>query len=236
MYKPEFTRKSDGTPILSNIGIDHDAEEMLKDFYQFPALVPQKLDVRAFIEDYMGLLLYRASLTPDQSILGRMIFNDRRVPEYDPLHEEVLMKFELRGTILVEERLTVRDKSHRILRSTILHEAGHWIYHNELYTQRESEMPACRMKDIDDTGRHELVTQSDWLEHQVQYFSSAILMPRSVIFNMLRDPEVRNKAIWDRYYFVQSLSDIFDVSESMAWIRMENLGLYKNRIAVPGRF
>lgn len=139
---------------------------------------------------------------------------------------------------------TLLTDEHRF-RSTMGHEAGHWIYQQSyfyrdpnqlvLFDNLEQTSTACRKTDIEggevtqSNGRKQLSSDHDWLEHQAKYFSAAILMPRTAMKQVCGDKELR-KRLREEFpgFELEMLSvevaELFNVSSESAKIRIKQLG------------
>ncbi len=235
MYQPEFACRGNGIPLLSNDMIERDAENFLKDFDPVCLDCPVDVDIDAFAEFYLGLTPGFFRLTSYGGILGMMIFHDKdKVPIYLPEEKRADYYYAGRGEVLIDASL--ENDEHR-LRSTMAHEAGHWIYHQAYFPrggesgkEPERRTCACRKPDIAGSGPKRLISDEDWLEHQANYFSAAILMPRRAMRNFCRDPFIRSilykydpdKALTELSCMV---SETFNVSEESAKIRIGQLNL-----------
>lgn len=125
MYEPEFRCQKNGVPILSHKEIEDDVENFIKDFDVEILERPRELDIERFVEYYLRLSLDYNNLSNCGLILGRMVFNDTdKIPIYDAEKGRAEYISAERGTIMVDNMLL--DDEHR-LRSTLGHEAGHWI-------------------------------------------------------------------------------------------------------------
>ncbi len=98
---------------------------------------------------------------------------------------------------------------------------------------RDVPATACRQVDVQDShkwGQHKLISDHDWLEHHAKYFSSAALMPASMVRRVYDETEVAKymqthdgKEI--EMDFVFALMAAFRVSAQSAGIRIRQLGL-----------
>ena len=184
MYQPKLRKKRSGLPIMRNSEIDAHAEEFLKDYNPSVLINPQMINVEDFAEFYLNLTLDYTYLSHCGFILGRMIFQEKeRVPVYLPEEKCADYLYVNRGTLLIDNTVLEDRKEYR-LRSTIGHECGHWLFHNDYCTNaryrqsqritRGPEITGCKKTDIegsaDITGKKRFVTDIDWLSISVQPF------------------------------------------------------------------
>ena len=245
MIQPRFKTSMTGVPIIRDLAIETDAERLLRDYN--PALLdtPQAINVEDFTENYLGLRIHFDNLSHNGSIWGRMVFYNSRIPVYAPEQEKAVFLSMEGGTVLIDNSL-VNGWRDREFRSTMMHECGHKVYHSQYY-RRESppslwlsssdleQIPAtaCRKVDVQSSGKggqRLLISDHDWLEHQAKYFSSAILMPTSMVMRVYEETDVRkNMGCYEgrgiEQDFELALMNIFRVSAQSARIRIRQLGL-----------
>lgn len=242
MYEPQFRSKKNGVPILKNEEIEQDAELFIRDFNPDLLKNPQPVDIEHFIEYYLNLTFEFNYLTHCGLILGRMVFNDTdKMPIYVPEMKQADYITAKRGTVMIDN--TLLEDEHR-LRSTMGHEAGHWIYHPGYYCIDPNQMTmfdttekittACRRFDIEggdcpEGGRKTLVTDHDWIEHHAKFFSAAILMPREAMRIVCLDSKHRKDITlecmgFENAILANEVAEIFNVSAESARIRISQLG------------
>lgn len=238
MYEPEFRCQKNGVPILSHKEIEDDAENFIKDFDVEILERPRELDIERFVEYYLRLSLDYNNLSNCGLILGRMVFNDTdKIPIYDAERGRAEYISAERGTIMVDNMLL--DDEHR-LRSTLGHEAGHWIYQQSYFCTDANQITlfdtvdrvgtACRKSDIEggDGTKRTLSTDHDWLEHQAKYFSAAILMPRKAMRVVCGDEAMRRNLAaeapgFEEIFLANHVAEVFNVSVESARIRIKQL-------------
>ncbi len=243
MYEPQFRCRNNGVPILSHDEIEFHAEQFIKDYNADLLKNPGEVDVENFAEFYLGLTPEFNYLSHCGLILGRMVFNDsKKIAIYDSETKKADYISADRGTVMIDNILL--DDEHR-LRSTIGHEAGHWIYQQAyfyvdpyqmtLFDTLDKTSTACRKFDIEggecaDGVKRTLSTDHDWLEHQAKYFSAAFLMPRAAMKIVCEDEAMR-KNLSDEFpgfedtFLASHVADVFNVSSESAKIRIKQLGL-----------
>ncbi|MCD8290999.1 MAG: ImmA/IrrE family metallo-endopeptidase [Prevotella sp.] len=231
MFKPKFRLSKTGVPILSHEDIEKDAEFFIEDYDRDLLTHPGEFDVEKFSELYMDLDLRFHYLSSYGGVLGVMVFNnDDYVPIYNPENGRAEWYQAERGEMLIENSLL--SSEHR-LRYTVGHEDGHWIYHQNYYRRDPYQMSlfsnmqdsyrACRASDLQ-LGCEDKIINADhyWMEHQANYFSAALLMPRKTMRIICHDARSRKGGMMD---MIAEVSDVFNVSRESARIRIEQLGL-----------
>jgi Zn-dependent peptidase ImmA (M78 family) len=177
-----------------------------------------------------------------------MVFNNtNRVPVFDVDTCRAEYISAKKGTILVDNNLLEDDKEVQY-RSTVAHEAGHWILHNGVFAEDENQLSffdsfdeqrkrepiiQCRSIHIGDSKGEvyrNLKTDEDWMEHQAKHFSAALLMPKSTMIEFCNDIERRCEIIMDykgkeNYAMSQMVAKYFNVSFTSAVIRIKQLHL-----------
>jgi Zn-dependent peptidase ImmA (M78 family) len=203
---------------------------------------PKPIDVDEFAFNYMGLKQDFNYLSNSGFIWGRMVFNDTaKIPIYVPETKEADYMPAEKGTIIIEN-LIMGDRRDYRYRSTVIHECGHWIYHQQLFMReykranRSSEKAQfatlCRDTDIGFNKKNAkvLMTDLDWIEHHAKYLSGAILMPKSLVIKICSDIE-KGINLSDYFYsfkvtyMAKKISEIFNVSIDSAKVRIQQLRL-----------
>jgi len=227
-----FETKPNGVPLLSNRDIELDAVAILKDFSPDLLKIPGSVDIERFVESYLDLNLDFNWLTNNQSILGRMVFENTMIPVYNPSAEYAEDYPVSANTIIVDNSLVDIEV---LLRSTLAHECGHAIYHRSYYSQKAAvPAAACTAHDIQtkNPARH-LATDHDWLEHHARYFSAAILMPYPAV-RVVRREYAEHLDLWYKketrlynHLMAHRIASVFKVSVAAAKIRLHQLHLDK---------
>ncbi len=112
-------------------------------------------------------------------------------------------------------------------RSTIAHEVGHLILHNDLFQ-------TLNIKTSDDLHRlTEKITAEEygWLEFQAYSFAGHILVPSKLLFKEIKDKlgKIPNKETPEVLFPVlQDLLDIFQVSGDVMLRRLQKEGIVKS--------
>ena len=230
-------------PILSNENIDEHAELLIGDYDSSLLSKPQAIDVEDFAENYLGLHFHFTDLSHSGFIWGRMVFNDAKIIVYNPATKRPDEEPVDGSTIVIDNSLLDEKKEHSF-RSTVMHESGHAIYHDEYYyidyyqlpLEDESEVDhlpytACEAKSITGGIRNssiKLRTDVEWIEHQAKYFSAAALMPRKTMRMLCSDPKVQQFCFaehpgYENDALIAMVSKVYNVSYESARIRIKEL-------------
>lgn len=232
-------------PILSNETIDKHAELLIGDYNLELLSKPQALDVEDFAENYLGLHFHFTDLSHNGFIWGRMVFNDAKIIVYNPNAKRPEEEPVEGSTIVIDNGLLDEKKEHAF-RSTVMHESGHSIYHDEYYYIDYYQLPlvddgevehlpytSCEAKSIiggAHTSSRKLLTDIEWIEHQAKYFSAAALMPRKTMRMLCTDPTIQRLCFHDYPGYendalIAIVSKVYNVSHQSAKIRIDELRL-----------
>ena len=235
MYKPSFKTKRNGVPVLSKEEIDNIAENYLLDFCPEAMKTPQEIDIDSFALNYLKLNQDFQYLSHKGIYLGMMVFKDtKKVPVFIPERNEADYIEAKARTIIIDNTLLDENQEHRY-RYTMGHECGHDIYHKYYYVKElpnqislfeEIDEPLIRCRVVNNFKKDKrLWTDSDWMEWQSNYMSSALLMPKSMVIKAVKDTNFKGKKILTDYIKVGTISKIFNVSIEAATYRLEGLGI-----------
>lgn len=245
MFSPLYGTDNNGVPILSKSEIDIIAEQFIKEFCPSALKEPKAIDIDLFSMDYLKLEEDFQYLSHCGVYLGMMVFNDtNKIPVYNPDNNRAEYAAAKKGTIIIDNTLLEEDQERRY-RFTMAHECGHWIFHRNkfmynpnqisLFEQPKQAVFKCRTVSLE--GKAKPYTEwndNDRMEWQANYTSSALLMPRSMILKMyncslLKQSREKNRniGILSQQLFVARISNLFNVSNQAAEIRLKNLGIIK---------
>ncbi|SKA84357.1 protein of unknown function [Caloramator quimbayensis] len=246
MYNPALRKKKNGVPVLRKEQIDDIAECFVSDFCPNALKVPQAIDIDSFIMNYLKLKQDFQYLSHCGIYLGMIVFNNtRKVIVYDPYKDRAEYISAKEGTVIIDNTLLEANQEGRY-RFTMAHEGAHWILHRHMF-QRDSNqisffeninepMIKCRSTSIEGkTKPVEFWDDNDSMEWQANYMSSAILMPKSMIFSLYHDSYLEKttgeKTGIDEFFlsevFAENIATIFNVSYQAAKVRLKNLGIIK---------
>lgn len=229
MIFQSYRTKYNGVPILKKAEIDVIAEKFVLDFNPAVMLTPMEIDIDSFVLNYLGLKQDFQFLSHNGVYLGMMVFNDTdRIPVYVPEANKAEYISARAGTVIIDNSLLEKGQEHRY-RYTMGHEAGHNIFHKKYFCQNKDKqsrkgdvceyMVQCRAVSF---GR--MRNDGDWMEWQANYFSAAVLMPRSMVLKLTRSMghislEIKN------FMYAREVSKTFNVSFQAAVNRLKCLGI-----------
>jgi Zn-dependent peptidase ImmA (M78 family) len=241
-----FRKKYNGVPILSKKEIDNYAEELIQDYKPELLCFPQVIPVDKFAEFYLDIEFDYQNLSYDGSILGMIAFNDGCINVLSNSYKEVRIET-YAGTVFIDNSLLYRGQENRY-RYTVGHEAGHWIFHKQRYETQDNQYDfgfdpmdypvacsyRCLAKNIGRISQFSnFSTDEDWQEWQADYFSSALLMPKSTFSSqadyLFRRQNVRpgdpiNMLLFKIIPMIEELAEKFAVSKEAAKVRLYKLG------------
>ncbi|KQT50587.1 hypothetical protein ASG52_07195 [Methylobacterium sp. Leaf456] len=200
--------------------------------------------VRRFLEHKSGRV--RFPLTTDdlfvlveQNVSDLDVYSDLSADGFDV---EGVTNFAVRKrpAIKVSETLSTNDGRENRYRTTLAHELGHAVFHDEafqarfaagdLFNDRGEARVVCKRETMLDAP------QVDWMEWQASYASGAFLMPREALADLLRPivtasgklapfrtgSEISNEMI-------STVTDAFGVSRDAARVRLIKLGYLSDK-------
>lgn len=235
MYRPDIKRKKSGTPVLSRREIDIIGEELVRDFNPEALKIPQETDIDLFVQDYLHMEQDFQYLSHCGVYLGMTIFNDTdRVPVYDPIHQKADYISAKANTVIIDKSLLAENQEHRY-RFTMGHEAGHGFLHKEYFSFDERQMTLfdvfpesmiqCRIDTKKYNSKQSVTwTDRDWMEWQANALSSAILMPKSSVYKVVKEADTGE--LTDNllaYYRIFRVAEVFNVSNEAAMYRLKEL-------------
>jgi len=246
MVNVQFKYGANNIPRISDAEIERHAMLYLQDYNADLLKRPQPLDVEDFTEGYLKLGFHYTNLSHTGFIWGRMVFNNTLIIVYDPENDRADEEPVKANTIVIDNGLLSEDRIH-VFRSTVMHECGHAVYHDEYYCIDYSELPLKRKEDVVhlpytscQSGdiisgdwmpiKRKLKTDTDWLEHQAKYFSAAMLMPKTAMRKLCKTPALQNYCFdkhpkFENDALVAVVARTFCVSEASARIRVKQLKL-----------
>lgn len=242
MYFPNFVMKNNGVPILPKKELEIMAENFLRDFKPEALIKPQAIDIDDFAFNYLGLNLDFHHLSHDESILGAMVFDDTIIPIYNPEKNKAEYSVIDKDTVVIDSRLA-EDHQERRYRYTVGHEVGHAIFHRKYFKCKSfmSNFNEKNLKMVRETEEAfngykpvELWEDKDFIEWQANYFSAALLMPKSMVKRVFRKLSLKDKNLKEEDY-VYEVTKIFQVSWEAAANRLNSLGYIKNAHSVKSR-
>lgn len=238
MYSPAYRKKKNGVPILNKQEIDIIAEQFIKEFNPQALKIPMEINIDSFVLYYLGMKQDFHYLSHNGIYLGMTIFNDTdKVPVYKPETKTAEYISAKARTVIIDNNLLEEDQEHRY-RYTMGHEAGHDIFHQlyfnydpnqiTLFDTIEEPIIQCRAVSLNGVTKHvDQWSDKDSMEWQANYFSSAVLMPKSMVIKLIKSLPKRNDIFRDATY-VHQVVKTFNVSWQAAENRLKSLGIIKN--------
>lgn len=231
MYYPRYRKNKRNVPILSKEEINIIAERYAFDFMPQILEQPQPFDIEGFIERYLEMQLDYQYLSNDGRYLGMTVFNDtNKVMVYIPEQSQADYIHVDHGTIIIDNML-LADNQERRYRFTLGHESGHWIFHKEYFgydpyqlTLFEMNSPYVQCRETNQNYHSSYTKDWDegrWMEWHADKFSAGILMPETAVRRIVKQTAGK---LLDEYKTILLISDIFNVSEQAAYLRMCDLG------------
>ena len=237
MYCPSYWMRVNGVPILSRQQIDHIGEKIVYDFCPEAMRTPQAIDIDLLVEEYLKMQVDYQYLSNNGIYLGMTVFFDSdRVPIYDEKIGEADYIFVKGNTVLIDRGL-LEESQIRRYRFTMGHEAAHSLLHRTYFSKLVEEQIAarenvsllpCRVsEEPQNKQQNEEWSDRDWLEWQADTLSSAILMPKSMVWEAVGDLIEREPFPAP---YIHRVMDVFQVSQAAAFYRLKQLQLYPKDI------
>ena len=233
-----------GVPYITNDVLDDYAEELVADFAPELLNCPGVINVEAFVEYYLGLSMRYFHISYERKILGMTAFNDGILDVIDEETGQPDSVHVTAGTIILDTSLTTKRNLPR-LRFTTLHEGSHWILHREAFAEDnpfglagvyENKFLAAKEGRVDYSRSQKENTDTERMERQADFLSSAILMPRPALRVAYREffkycgekPRriIKGRTLADDKYAAilpEYVASLFGVSKRAALIRLEKL-------------
>lgn len=235
MYFPSYRKKKNGVPILNKAEIDIIAERFILDFTPDALKIPMEIDIDSFVLNYLRLKQDFQYLSHNGIYLGMTVFNDtNKVPVYVPeTNTAEYISAEAR-TVIIDNNLLEEDQEHRY-RYTMGHEAGHDIFHRSYFAYDANQLsffdrqlePMIQCRAVPLNGKIKPVAlwdDKDSMEWQANYLSSALLMPKRMVIELINSLPPQDDFLRNATY-VREVVGTFNVSYQAAEYRLKELGL-----------
>lgn len=179
----------------------------------------------------MGLrIIAEYRLSEDFSIYGKICFTSGITSIYDRDEDEYRDIKVRRGTILIDPD-TLRERNIGCLHNTVAHEYVHWYKHRNYHLYNSgtgnTEAVAYRYPIIEKDERfQEEWDDEDWMEWQANGIAPRILMPVQTFETAIES--ILETAPFDdvpRWWVINQVSELYEVSKQSAEIRMNELGI-----------
>lgn len=207
--------------------------------------------VRRLLQDKLGRV--RFPLTTDELF----VLVEQNVSDLDVYADLTDDGFEVEGVtdfavgkrpaIKVSETLSTNDRRENRYRTTLAHELGHAIFHDEvfqlrfaagdLFDDRAASRVVCKRETMLDAP------QVDWMEWQASYASGAFLMPKDAVAELVRPlvqksgklaPLLGSSEAADA--LVSAVTESFAVSREAAKVRLSKLNYISDKPSPPTLF
>lgn len=247
MYDPNFRTKPNGVPVLSKVEIENIAERCLLDFCPEALETPQPVDEDRFLTEYLGLTQDFKYLSHCGIYLGMTVFEDsNKIIIYDEATNRAEYISAKIGTVIIDSSLLEEGQEGRY-RFTSMHEAGHWILHRRKFMRDINQESffynieyaniQCRTTNIEGKLNYNFRWDDEsTMEWQANYFAGAILMPRSMVFKLCDDEELKDSLTFMSFgnkeeynnLLIKCVAQRFNVSKKAAEVRLCCLGIINN--------
>lgn len=222
---------------MSRKEIDVIGENLVGDFMPNALEIPQEIDIDSFAQNYLGMDQDFQYLSHCGVYLGMTVFNDTdKVPVYAPQRECADYISAKAHTVIIDKTLLAENQEHRY-RFTMGHEASHEFLHKEYFAYDPDQMTIfdyigetpipmvqCRIDTKKmDAKNLEIWTDRDWMEWQANALSSAMLMPVSMVRQVVESVKT-TKAVFRNYVIAAKVSNVFNVSFEAASYRLKQFG------------
>jgi len=230
---------NDNTPILSNKEIDIYASAVLNDYRPDLLREPGMINYEHFLESYIGMnILYKDIYYKENTppIYAITVFRDGLVKVFDRENSRVVNRPTRTNTVIIDNTITENDG---MANFTGLHEGGHILLHQRVYSIFRAGQVCCRKKS---TGKAPNVqsnwTAEEWREHHANRFASSIAMPNKTFFPFVNEL-MREYNLWKRCIVLgqdadldivakdllpENISEVYGVSKQAASVKLKSSG------------
>lgn len=231
MYHHNFKYQKNDIPYLRKEEMDKLAEIYLSDFQAATLITPTEIDIDSMAEFYLRCSIRFEFLSHGQLYLGLCAFHDCTIQIFNP-EANCAEDLQIKGrTLVIDTSLDNIYQEHRY-RFTLAHEIAHFCLHRRYYSQdanqisffdegNESGFTICK-SDIEQPLRlpSSQWTERDTLEWQANCLGAAILMPKSMVYELIKQFKLSE--------YVYAVSNTFNVSEEAAYYRLKGLGCFED--------
>ncbi|TCT14605.1 uncharacterized protein DUF955 [Natranaerovirga pectinivora] len=236
MYSPTYRTKKNGVPILSKSEIDYIAEQFILDYKPEAMKTPMEIDIDDFVLNYLGLKQDFHYLSHNGVYLGMTVFNDtNKVPVYVPETNSAEYISAKARTVIIDNNL-LDDGQEPRYRYTMGHESGHDIFHSQYFAYDPNQLslfenevePMIQCRAVAANGKAKPTRKwddKDSMEWQANYFSSAMLMPKKMVIQLIRSLTYCSDVFWRNLTYTNEMVNVFNVSYQAAEYRLKELGI-----------
>lgn len=235
MFYPNYRKKKNNVPILSNSEINNIAEHYARDFMPQIMEQPQPFNIEGFLEAYLDLQIDYQYLSNDGRYLGMIVFNDTdKVIVFLPESNKADYIHANHGTVIIDSSLLDKKQESRY-RFTLGHECGHWIFHKSYFGYNPLQMSLFDMDlsylQCREVNKNYFCTSpkgwddARWMEWHADKFSAGILMPETAVRLLMTNAATQYFSVYEN---IALMSETFNVSELAAYLRLRDLGYFQN--------
>ena len=247
MLELETSYSLSQVPYITYDALDEYAENLVRDFSPDVLHNPGAVDVDRLLEYYLGLNIDFRHIHYDRLILGMTAFSDGII---DVLNidtnqpEPMLLK---RGTVILDTSLSL-SRNNKRRRFTMTHESSHWLLHRKALAPKnpfgnigefQNQYLAAKTGKVDYSRSEKERNDIERMERQADFLASAILMPRPALretyikffksINEKRRILIRGVDNECAKHLSSYISEVYNVSNRAALIRLEKLGAIVSR-------
>lgn len=220
-------------PVLSSRDIEQIAHQVLVDVSPTSLTECKPVPVEMIMENAFALTISPKTMDPRNDVLGQTYFMDMSDQFYLPdsgTWEHILIN---RKTVVLDEFLYEYEPERLLF--TEGHELGHWLLHQEYYTQK-NEIAARTQTFREEKTCFQGKSPLAWTEWQADCFASCLLLPREPVREIVRNYLNEHSLQWKqlvnfqnpmmRSHFIEvsvKLGHTMGVSRDCARIRLEKL-------------
>ena len=231
-----------GVPYLTYDALDEYAELVVTKAVPRNLSQPTPLDVDAFLEFYLNLPVVFQRLSHGGRVLGLTAFDTGYIEVVDEENNQPKALRVKAGTVLIDNSLLNDPKSETRLRFTLMHEAAHWLLHQQAFSVESRSFHgatylAAKEGKADYSPSKREKSDAERMERQADFLAAALLMPRPALrtackayWSYYKQPPMRIERGRDAWHnshavqFTKYIADQFHVSRAAAKIRLEKLG------------
>ena len=227
---PDFPKKENGLPILTNTQIDDLADYLTHQFCPDVFEHPHEINMDAFIEKFLGFDLDILYLSHCGCYLGATIFQDIKFPVFNIDTFKPELANISANTIIIDAALFQQMEetgNEGRYRFTQAHECGHAIMHPDFYRYQSSAIQKAEHQlAAYSTGGKSIssyseVDDTELAEQQANRFASCLLMPKRAVKKLIQD---RHALHWEDYDLILLVKETFNTSWESTFYRLKDLG------------
>jgi Zn-dependent peptidase ImmA (M78 family) len=236
-------------PYSTNEALEEYVESIIHDYSPERLYTPGAFDIDHFLEYYIGLEIDFRHIHHERKILGMTIFYDTLIDVLNIDTNQPETIFLKKGTIIIDTLLALK-RNNKKRRFITAHECAHWLLHRKALAPNnpfgyigafQNQYMAAKTGKVDYSRSENERDDVERMERQADFLASAILMPRPALRKTYKDFfKTKNEKVRvlekggtnsqdDEYIkeLTKYVSDIYDVSQRAALIRLEKLGAIK---------